>query len=239
MSTIAFRNRVKERPWVDDPTVDDREDDPYALIIIVKELKDPSTGQEIVPEDHYVRAASDALVALLGEYGDDHIVTKRLDAWLDTRIRKLVKRAKPSRFDAIKNDHTLSLVTRSCHDAEVMVLAPLRRSEQPLSVRKLQVSGFTTRTRAYDVTASGPHLHVIVNGALNMTTGKIIAQYGHAVQLAFQSLSDDDYATWMAHGFATDYDLADPSPDDPIIVHDAGYTEIASNSFTASATMIA
>jgi hypothetical protein len=238
MSTIAFRNRVRDKPWVDDPTVDDRDGDPYALIVIVKELKDPSTGRELVPEDHYARAASDALVGLLSEYGDDPVVTERLDAWLDTRIRKLVKRAKPSRFDAIRDDDSLPTVTRSCYDAEVIIIAPLRRSEQPASVRKLQVSGFTTKPMAYDVIPLSPHLHVTVNEGLHMTTGKIIAQYLHAVQLAFQSLSDDDYHTWVDHGATADYYLGEPLPDDPVIVHDAGYTEIASDSFTASACVV-
>jgi peptidyl-tRNA hydrolase len=43
------------------------------------------------------------------------------------------------------------------------------------------------------------------------------------------------HAQWAAAGYRLSAAMGSPRADDPVIVHDAGFTEIAPGSFTASA----
>jgi peptidyl-tRNA hydrolase len=236
MSVKAFRERIVTHPWSDAPSDDGS--DPYALIIIVKEVKDPSTGRETIPEHHYIHAASEAFLELLSEYGDDRQVTDRLDHWMASRIRKLVKRAKPSKFEAINNDAEIAHTSADYHGANVLVFAPMRFSEQPHSVHRLQVSGLKAPEWYQEEHTDAPHLDVTLNESLSMTTGKRIAQYLHAVQIAFQNLDDSDFLSWKDHGFTTTYHMGTPSADEEVVIHDAGFTEVEANAFTASASLV-
>ena len=73
-----------------------------------------------------------------------------------------------------------------------------------------------------------------------MSSGKAIAQYGHAYQLAFRYLPDKQFKAWMDNGMEVEVrreniENAKLEHDCVVEVHDAGFTEIAAGSATAVA----
>jgi hypothetical protein len=161
--------------------------------------------------------------------------------WSDSRIRKVVKHARAAKFErarAALADHGCPFAVISRRSATALVIAPLTEAEQHDApwfhvIHSLQLHGYHAAA-----TVGGPMagtLTTIVNDGLDMTAGKSIAQYLHSVQIAVGALDDEMYAQWAAAGYRLSAAMGSPRADDPVIVHDAGFTEIAPGSFTASA----
>lgn len=187
-------------------------------------------------------AAGTAMLDLLGTLaGADDRYHDLLIDWSDSRIRKVVKHARAAKFErarAALANHGCPFAICSRRSASALVIAPLTEAEQHDSpwfhvIHSLQLHGYHAAP-----VADGPMagtLTTIVNDGLDMTAGKSIAQYLHSVQIAVGALDDESHAQWAAAGYRLSAAMGSPRVVDPVIVHDAGFTEIAPGSFTASA----
>ena len=219
------------------------DDDPYSLIFVIKDRSEGLDGAVVSPaEPEAVKCALKAFEMMLDEYGKNDDVTWRLDEWTNARIRKLVKRAHGSKWHKAMNVALNGNVPARAYPdgyASVICVAPMRASEQPKAIRQLQVSGLNLELRSN--CECGQHmLHIVLEEDLDMSSGKAIAQYGHAYQLAYRYLPDDQFQKWMENGAETDIrrgSLEDARAvhDCPVEVHDAGFTEIEPGSATAVA----
>lgn len=236
-----------------------RDDDPYVTYVVVRD-KNPQGCWEATPgENDVFEAMSVGLVSMLSQVGDDGHVARRVRSWCSSRIRKVVKRASGRKWDRVAGEamtpegddategtapmHGAVLVDEvgpTC--ASVIVFAPMRASAQPASLRRLQVSGLSLDRAVWKAPATGPILRVTIDQGVEMTTGKAVAQAGHAVQLAFRCLDDARYARWASAGFHVDVSFGDidgmsmaAQPD--VTVTDAGFTEVRPGTRTCAAWM--
>lgn len=155
------------------------------------------------------------------------------EAWLDGRFRKVARRARGSKWDAALQ---LPGVTATVGRAEVRAYPPCLNSQLPDGLRKLQVSGTDLPDEAFD----GPHAEVqfMLNPRVTMSTGKAMAQIGHAVMILEYKLGDDGKALWAERDWALQ--ITEPSQErwDDVVedayvkVHDAGFTEVSAGSLT-------
>jgi len=211
------------------------EDDPWVLTLVVE------THKSLPVSETEVYAAAACAVAS----GRDHDPDRFHAYEAGGRIRKLVRHAPPARFAAIC-DLPECLLAAESGRARVAVIAPSRRSAVPTPVTKLQLTAPDDRFARDRNEPSGAAAPVIVaiSPVLAMTVLKTAAQVGHAAQLMHAQLSSGgDHAlldAWRRSGFATS--VAFPSPAEwrafaraPVVVRDAGFTEVAAGAHTVSA----
>lgn len=216
------------------PSFEASEDDPYAVVMVLKAVKDPE-GNYPAERDIF-QASATALTQLL--LVDDEETQQFLEQWMNGRIRKLMKRVKPSQWDAVLNSEIYHTVGTS-GAAEVAVFRPVRLSEQPDVLRKAQMSGLEVK----DVSPSkfedeAPVLTVYADENLQMSTGKLAAQVGHAVQLFLMYGNEYKIEPWLESGASLSVERTDTLPlldTVDIIVRDAGFTEVPSGSVTVVA----
>lgn len=150
--------------------------------------------------------------------------------WQDARIRKVVRRARGAEW---RRASALPGITVTGHRAEVRVFPPVPLDGWPKDLARLQVSG----TELDDPQPSGAPVAgapvLWLNAALGMSTGKEMAQAGHAAQLAWWELSGEERAAWRAAGFPLSVRYARGAAWEELtrsglpVVTDAGFTEIA------------
>lgn len=218
------------------------EPDPWALPLVVRVERTGAPAHEAV-----LTAAALAVVALLGDARvapgsgpevDPGPWRPPLEQWLDGRIRKLARRARATRWDALSE---LPGVTVAVPGGEVRALLPHPVSAPPPEIDRLQIGGLDLpgandvvaghpscfRLPAPDTAAGVPAdadsdaevratgvraaevLTIAVNPRLSMTTGKSVAQVAHASQLALMLLPEDRVAAWAAAGFPLQLTPAD------------------------------
>ena len=214
---------------------DDR--DPWALNLVVRLEKDRPT----VHEDLLVAAAS-ATLALL--YDPRALTTWQpaISRWHDGRIRKLCRRARGAKWSATD---PLDHVEVTYQSATVRAFPPTAVTAQPPELARLQMTGTdlihsgVTRT-----TSTTPQtLEILVSPELTMTSAKAAVQVAHAAQLAVAALDNSTRVAWLESerpivvrlansGEWASLDVSDPAL---VVVHDAGFTEIAANSRTCVA----
>lgn len=242
----AFRNEFRSRSdWSTE-----NDDDPLSMIFVVRDRSTDDDGNVVVPnESDAIDSAIAAMIGILSYYDANGETNERINEWIGSRIRKIVKRAHGSKWTkvldyALGNAETphVPACYSSARGAGVIAFAPMRVSEQPRCIKSLQVSGLelrnpddadeTTPTRTY---AGCDVLNVTLDESLDMTTGKAIAQACHVVQIAFKSLDDDKYDDWRDNGFCCKVDrgVIDDASEYDVCVHDAGFTEVPSGSLTA------
>ncbi|MFG2786515.1 peptidyl-tRNA hydrolase [Streptomyces sp. NPDC048419] len=158
--------------------------------------------------------------------------------WEDARIRKVVRRARGAEW---RRAGALPGITVSGKSAELRVFPPVPLDGWPKDLAKLQVSG-TDLDDPEPPVAADPALPVLwLNPGLDMSAVKEMAQTGHAAQLAWWELPDEERAAWRDSGFALAVRTADPARWDELtssglpLVRDAGFTEIAPGSCTVVA----
>ncbi|QOV34880.1 peptidyl-tRNA hydrolase [Streptomyces ferrugineus] len=181
-----------------------------------------------------------AVLVILGDErsaGDGEWAQAMRD-WQDARIRKVVRRARGAEW---RRAEGLPGITVTGKSAEVRVFPPVPLDGWPRELAKLQVSGtdLDDPEPPVDADASAPVLWL--NPELDMSAGKAMAQTGHAAQLAWWELSDEERAAWRDAGFPLSVRTAEPrrwreltSAGLPL-VRDAGFTEIAPGSCTVVA----
>ncbi len=215
------------------PSFDQEETDPYAVVMVLKGVKDEEGNYP--SEQDIFQAESSALTQLL--LTEDENVRVLLRAWMEGRIRKLMKRVKPAAWKSIISNELFHTVGVS-GSAEVAVFAPVRISEQPDALRKAQVAGLEAPVNGSAERQGTAYLHVYADASLNMTTGKLAAQVGHAVQLFLMYGNTYKIEEWMEAGCLITVERSDNMPSvetADIIVRDAGFTEVPSGSVTVAA----
>lgn len=207
-------------------------DVPWAMQLAIRYDKaDPASEVEAC------EAAARAVVTLLddersrsGDWAAD------VNTWRDGRIRKLVRRARGVRWDEVQQ---LPGVTVTQGKAAVRAFVPMPTQPLPPALNKLQVSG-TNLPAGEDSSTTDALVQIAVNPTIEMTTGKVCAQCGHAAQLAYERVTDDVRDRWRADAFRVR--VWHPSPeqwvalDAPVSVVDAGYTELDGPTETTRAT---
>jgi peptidyl-tRNA hydrolase len=222
------------------------EDDPgdaapqYVLPLVVRVEKDAPPAHTDALE-----AAARAVLALLTDErttGADGEWRAAVEAWEDAQIRKVVRRARGAEWRRAAELPGVT-VTGSAHvtPAEVRVYPPIPLDGWPKELSKLQVSG-TELDDPAPPAAPEPGTPVLwLSPEVSMSTGKAMAQAGHAAQLAWWALPDGERERWAADGFRLSVRtpgralwsrlLAGGLP----VVRDAGFTEITPGSATVVA----
>ncbi|MGW2599377.1 peptidyl-tRNA hydrolase [Streptomyces klenkii] len=173
-----------------------------------------------------------------GEGGEDGEWARAVRDWQDSRIRKVVRRARGAEW---RKASALPGITVTGERAEVRVFPPVPLDGWPKELVKLQVSG-TDLDDPEAPAEPDPALPVLwMSPELEMSAGKAMAQAGHGAQLAWWGLDDAARAAWRAAGFALAVRTADPAHWPELaasglpVVRDAGFTEIAPGSCTVVA----
>lgn len=208
--------------------------DPMAVIFVVNDSRDEEGN--IASEKDILQASSDALYGLLSS--EEEEVVRKINEWTSGRIRKIVKRARGSAWNKAE---TLGIphFAGTYNGADVIVFIPMRISEQPKELKKLQVTGLNSSdTSSMEYKPTEGHLLVKVNQNLEMSTGKVIAQVGHAIQLFLMYGAKPEVEAWSESGLhlkVVRFEKLDEMTTNGIVVHDAGFTEVPSGSLTATA----
>jgi len=126
-------------------------------------------------------------------------------------------------------------------NAVVRVFPPVPLDAVPKDLAKLQVTG-TDFEDPGELPALEPGVPVLwINPNLEMSSGKAMAQCGHAAQLAWWDLSAEGRKEWQAADFALAVRTARPEQWQELltsglpVVQDAGFTEVAPGSRTVIA----
>lgn len=216
--------------------VDPRDEAPqYVMPLVVRlEKTEPPALTDAL------ETAARAVLAILADERStgDGEWAEVMTAWRDARIRKVVRRARGGEW---RRANELPGITMTGATAEVRVYPPIPLDGWPKDLLKLQVSG-TNLEDPEPPPAPDPSDPVLwLNPELEMSAGKAMAQVGHAAQLAWMVLSDEDRKLWRESGFALSVRtpsaarwstlLASGLP----VVQDAGFTEIDPGSRTVIA----
>lgn len=166
--------------------------------------------------------------------------------WQDTRIRKVVRRARGAEWRKAGTLPGITVTGRSTDEAdrmpaEVRVFPPVPLDGWPRELAKLQVSGTELDDPEPPAAPDPAHPVLWLSPELEMSAGKAMAQSGHGAQLAWFDLSETDRAAWRESGFALSVRTAEPAHWGALtagglpVVRDAGFTEIAPGSCTVVA----
>lgn len=223
-----------ETPFQNGPSARD-EARQFALPLVVRIERDAPPARTDALE-----TAARAVLALLTDprsTGDGEWARSVRD-WQDGRIRKVVRRARGAEW---RKASALPGVTVTGKSAEVRVFPPVPLDGWPKELAKLQVSG-TDLDDPEPVAPADPDVPVLwLNPGLDMSAGKAMAQAGHAAQLGWWALPDEERAAWHDAGFPLAVRTAAPADWDRLIrsglplVQDAGFTEVAPGSCTVVA----
>lgn len=253
-----FRMNMQTHAWDDDNEYLENDlRSPMSMVIVMSKTKQPVSkydtdergmNSNILETEHdCVQIASKTMLQLFSlmkpryDLNHDDEYVSMMHAWCNARIRKIVKHEKPSRFNKLDDVNWLH-VRNKLNDTECIAYNPMLESMQSSEsffkpVHKLQVKGYDAiRSNIHDNVK--PFLLITVNDQLHMTTGKMIAQCLHAVQVAVYNLNDRQFQAWVQNGCIVNYNYGSPDADGSIAIIDAGFTEIPAGSLTASAELI-
>ncbi|GAA3888376.1 aminoacyl-tRNA hydrolase [Saccharothrix violaceirubra] len=163
-----------------------------------------------------------------------------LEAWIRGRIRKVSRRARGAHWAAVQE---LPGVTITVGTASVRAFVPGPVTELPKELSRLQVAGSDLPPDTPGPVPEGARV-LWVNPRVEMTAGKAAAQVGHATMILAPRLSAAELKEWAAVEFRTavrtpspaDWDLLVAGPD-PVVVRDAGFTEVAPGTATVAALL--
>ena len=159
------------------------------------------------------------------------------DTWLAGAFTKSVRRADESALRKARLVEPHAEV--HIGDAVALAMRPYLYADFPRVLARMQVAG-TDLPRDLAPATDSPLFTVHLSVTLDMTTGKSAAQTAHAVFLLVRDhLSPQAQALWVADPSRFDVVAADESAlvalarTAPVVIHDAGHTEIEAGSLTA------
>lgn len=192
--------------------------------------------EKAAPPSHLAacEAAATAVVRLLADPrsapgGEWH---EAVAGWEGRRIRKVVRRARGARWDALAALPG-TLVDQEGAQARAFVPGPV--TEVPPDIARLQVGGTDLpRDEEPKPPPEPPYALVTLNPDVPMTTGKAAAQCGHAAHLLLRA-----GGPWpglrVRAAMAGDWRGAVAAAD--VTVRDGGFTEVAPGTMTAVARL--
>lgn len=181
-----------------------------------------------------------AVCNVLAEYGSETAHRAAFDAWRAGIYRKVTLRANEKELEALSS-------FPSCKRGDVAVFPPVRRSDRPKALARLQTYNAEVEDlRAGFMAPAGDDAWIVVNPDVLMSVGKMLAQVGHAAMLAFEAKHDPTVASdWRRHGFRCTVtfsggeEWSDLARDNAAgIVTDAGLTEIDRGTQTCLAVVM-
>lgn len=163
-----------------------------------------------------------------------------IDRWLAGRIRKHCRRARGAKW---RRAQAPEGVTVAHAGAEVRAYVPTPLDELPDDVARLQLRGSEVDDPDARTVAdpTGAVLVVSLQPEPFLPLGKAAAAAGHASQLAMAGMAPAVRERWALAGFPVLVEQPDPGrfarlvADAPVVVHDAGFTEVAPGTVTAVA----
>lgn len=225
---------VSDSPFRSEPS--DRDTAPqFVLPLVVRiERADPPARTDAL------ETAARAVLTILSDErsAGDGPWAQAVRDWQDARIRKVVRRARGAEW---RRAEALPGITVTGKAAEVRVFPPVPLDGWPKDLARLQVSGTDLDDPEPPVDADPAAPVLWLNPDLGMSAGKAMAQAGHAAQLAWWELPDEERAAWHDAGFPLAVRTADPARWPGLtgsglpLVRDAGFTEIAPGSCTVVA----
>jgi peptidyl-tRNA hydrolase len=171
---------------------------------------------------------------------DDGEWAAAVRAWTDGRIRKVVRRARGA---AWQRALALPGITLAQRTAEVRVCPPVPVDDWPPDLAKLQVAGTDLEDPRPPGNPPNATPCLYLNPHLPMTTGKAMAQVGHAAQLAWRAADTQARSEWQDSDFDLAVRTAAPARWAELaasglpVVRDGGFTEVAPGSCTAVADL--
>lgn len=208
---------------------DPEDESPWALQCVVKDTKDFTALQ-------LAHAMAVSVASFLDSIEPDTERSNAYQRWMDGRIRKILRRAKNSGWDAVQE---VDGETYEVDGVSIRVLTPTAMDAIPRPVAKCQVSHLTTLENTVATHGSdAPHLKIYTNRSLNMSAPKAAVAAAHVSQLMAMKLTDEDYEAWKASSFALTVSSLGEITDfvesvSSVAVHDAGLTEVVPGSITA------
>lgn len=200
------------------------QDDPWVIHLIVRKGHHRTLGG-------LLRAGAEALAGGLGRFAVER--PERFEAWRSGSYRKVTLSARGAQWERLGELIEEGLAGYE-HDG-VLVIEPLRRSQRPTLLDKLQARIAGLDAPRAEGQEGGRRLPLVINGDLGMSTGKTLAQVAHAVQIAFDLLCVD--RDLPVEVFIVDdrrfREIAEQA--DAAAVRDAGLTETAPGSVTVLA----
>ena len=201
------------------------EEEAYSLPIILRLEK----GGDSPSHEKVLEATAYAIAQLFDDERtvSDPVWKDSLETWMRGRIRKVARRARTSAWDKVKESENVYI---NFNNVEICILPPHPVDTTPDVIRKLQVAGLDLPSEPQ----ANPEANLLlaVNPFITMTTGKSMAQIGHATQLAIFNSSEDVLARWKADNFATSFTAWDSFPEWTAEIQDAGFTEVEPGTFT-------
>lgn len=181
--------------------------------------------------------AFQALAVALGNMFADDAWSVSVERWMLGRIRKVTRRARGSQWNALD---TVDSFSGQSNNVNIKIFEPHMLENLPSYLRKLQVQGLSLNS--FDVEVDAPDdestLYVAVNPDLVMTSGKMIAQVGHGIQLAIMNTNVEFLDKWKSNGFKLKVCNWDTMPDNSSFITDAGLTEIPAGSLTVKSYLM-
>lgn len=209
------------------------EQEPYVLPIILRLEKDES----LKPSHEEAQIAT--AHAIVKFFDSENILHKgewrpEVDKWLNGRIRKVARRARGAEWEAVK---ALPHVYASYGKAEVIVLPPHPNFAPPAEIKKLQISGMDLERQTAPANNNVKGLEFTVTPDVIMSTGKSLAQVGHAIQLAIFNSTPEAVTEWVEQKTPIHICEWDAYGVWTAEVHDAGFTEIPSGTLSAKSKL--
>lgn len=213
--------------------IDEEELEPYVLPIVLRLEKD----EELLPTHEEAQLAVAA--AVLGFFDSEKTAPggawrESTDKWLAGRIRKVARRARGKEWDTVRK---MDGIYAKYGNAEVIILPPHPNFAAPAEIKKLQVSGLDLERKPITEDYFDG-LGFSVNPNIEMSTGKTLAQVGHAVQLTIFRSSINELKTWEEASCPFIVLPWEAKVSWDAIIHDAGFTEVAPGSETARGVLL-
>lgn len=218
------------------------QDDPLAMYLVVRQAY-----LDIVDAAGLIEAGAQATVRCVDEYLDDPAHTDAFHEWYAGSFRKITLRADEKQWARLHEEFDLALGLDPFHNMlgydlpVVAALPPLRKSERPQLLKRLQAfKGEPFQLPAFE-TAAADAVTLVVNDAVEMSLGKTIAQAGHAALVLLKLKQGGWQQDWRQAELPFRVRSAGGAWETVIernecaVIRDAGITEVAPRSATVLA----